>query len=75
MRCFFNLVSDHDTILDDTGVEVPDLDTAKIEAAKAIRELRQELSGTKEDWVGWRLEIVCANGRVLHSVDLSISLH
>lgn len=75
MRCFFNLVSDHDTILDDTGVEVPDLDTAKIEAAKAIRELRQELSGTKEDWLGWRLEIVCANGRVLHSVDLSISLH
>lgn len=75
MRCFFNLVSDHDTVLDDTGVEVPDLATAKIEAEKAIRELRQELSGTKEDWVGWQLEIVSASGRALHSVDLNNSLH
>jgi molybdopterin converting factor small subunit len=75
MRCFFNLVSDHDVILDDTGIEVPDLQTAKIEAAKAIRELRQELSAAKEDWVGWRLEIVCANGNVLHSMDLTISFH
>lgn len=75
MRCYFNLVSDHDVILDDTGVEVPDLQTAKVEAAKAIRELRQELIGTKEDWVGWRLEIVCSEGNVLHTVDLAVSFH
>ncbi len=75
MRCYFNLVSDHDVILDDTGVEVPDLETAKVEAAKAIRELRQELSGTKEDWLGWRLEIVCSSGDVLHRVDLGVYLH
>jgi len=71
MRCYFNLVSDHDVILDDTGIEVPDLQTAKTEAAKAIRELRQELSGARDDWVGWRLEIVCPAGGVLETVVLS----
>jgi hypothetical protein len=75
MRCFFHLVSDYETILDDTGIEVPNLETAKLEAYKAIRELRQEMVGAGEDWKGWRLEIVCAEEGLLYTIDLDISLH
>ncbi|MCB5176627.1 DUF6894 family protein [Microvirga lenta] len=75
MRCFFHLVSDFDAILDDTGIEVPDLETAKFEAMKAIRELRQELVGASEEWRGWRLDIVCPQGTLLYSFDLNTPPH
>jgi hypothetical protein len=70
MRCFFHLVSNYETILDDTGIEVPNLETYK-----AVRELRQEMAGAGEDWKGWRLEIVCAEEGLLYTMDLDISLH
>jgi hypothetical protein len=38
MRCYFHLVNCHETILDDTGIEVSDLEVAKAEARKAIAE-------------------------------------
>ncbi|KLK93680.1 hypothetical protein AA309_07445 [Microvirga vignae] len=75
MRCFFHLVNGHETILDDTGVEVPDLETAKAEAQKAISELQQEYDGVIDDWIGWRLDIVCPEGTLLYSFLLSKSLH
>jgi hypothetical protein len=75
MRCFFHLVNCRETILDDIGVEVSDLEMAKVEARKAIAELRQEDAGTSEDWSGWRLDIVCPEGHLLHSLDLNITLH
>lgn len=75
MRCFFHLVNGHEIIPDDTGVEVPDLETAKAEAQQAISELRQEYGGTTEDWVGWRLDIVCPEGTLLHSFPLSMTIH
>lgn len=75
MRCFFHLVSDHETILDDNGVEVPDLEAAKAEARKAISELRQEYGGTIDDWVGWQLDIMCPEGTLLYSLPLSETLH
>jgi hypothetical protein len=68
-------VNGQETILDDTGIEVVDLETAKVQAQKAIRELRQEDGGASEDWRGWRLDIVCPAGRLLHSLDLTIILH
>ena len=75
MRCFFNLVNCHETILDDIGIEVSDLEMAKAEARKAIAELRQEDHETGENWSGWRLDIVCPEGNLLHSLNLNISLH
>lgn len=75
MRCFFHLVSADEEILDDTGIEVADLETAKIQAHKALRELRQESEGSADDWIGWRLDIVCPEGTLLYSMDLDISLH
>ena len=61
MRCYFHLVNCHETILDDTGIEVSDLEVAKAEARKAIAELRQEDDETGEDWSGWRLHLPALN--------------
>lgn len=75
MRCFFHLVNGQETILDDTGVEVADLETAKAQAWKAIGELRHELDAAAGDWSGWRLDIVCPEESLLHSLDLTTNLH
>ncbi|MDF2972626.1 MAG: hypothetical protein K0R61_3076, partial [Microvirga sp.] len=40
MRCFFHLMSNHDEIFDNAGIEVQDLESAKIQALNAIEELR-----------------------------------
>jgi hypothetical protein len=42
MRCYFHLVNGPESIPDDAGVEVPDVQTAQREALKAIQELRDE---------------------------------
>ncbi len=75
MRCYFHLFSDQEEILDEVGVEVPDLKHAKVEALKAISELQIEIGGEAEDWSGWRLEIVCPQGTLLHSIPLKNTLH
>lgn len=75
MRCFFHLVNGDEAILDDTGIEVPDLETAKAEARKAINELRDEDSGTAADWAGWRLDIVCPEGSLLYTFYLDKTVH
>jgi hypothetical protein len=75
MRCYFHLFSDQEEILDEVGVEVPDLKHAKVEALKAISELQIEIGGEAGDWSGWRLEIVCPQGTLLHSMPLKNTLH
>jgi hypothetical protein len=72
MRCYFHLFSDHEEILDEVGIEVTDLEQAKTEALKAINELRLEIGEEVEDWSTWRLEIVCPQGTLLHSMPLKI---
>jgi hypothetical protein len=75
MRCFFHLVNDREAILDDTGLDIIDLEMAAAQARNAIGELRQANGGSGEDWSGWRLEIVCAEGSLLYSLDLEPALH
>ena len=75
MRCFFHLVNDHEEIVDNTGIEVQDLESAKVEALLAITELRHEIGAEIEDWSGWRLDIVCPKGTLLHSLPLNTTLH
>ncbi len=75
MRCFFHLVNGQETILDDTGVEVPDLETAQAQALNAISELQRESSETAEDWSGWRLDIVTSDGDLLWSIPLVRVIH
>ena len=75
MRCYFHLVSCHDVIVDDTGVEIADLENAEAEARKAIHELRQEDEEADERWAGWQFNIADASGRVLLSIFLTTPLH
>ena len=75
MRCFFHLVSNHDEIVDNAGIEVKDLESAKMQALTAIEELRAEIGTEAHDWSGWRLEIVCPLGTLLHSVQLTETMH
>jgi len=75
MRCYFNLISDDETIIDDEGVEVRDLDQAWAQALKAIAELRAEAGGEMIEWDHWRLEATDPSGNVLFSIKLTHSLH
>ena len=75
MRFYFHLVNGCEAILDDTGIEVPDLETAKSEAMRTVRELRQEDDVAAEEWPGWQLNVVCAEGILLYSLNLTTWLH
>ena len=70
MRCYFHLISDHDQILDDEGIEVSDLESAKTQALMAVSELQQELGGTVQNWSGWYLRILSSEGNLLYSFPL-----
>ena len=65
MRYYFHLVSRHGEILDETGVEVTDLEAAEAEALKAIQELQEEDPQADEDLQGWQLVITDQSGEVL----------
>lgn len=75
MRCYFHLFNGDETILDETGIEVADVETAKVEAMKAIRELREEIDSNQDEWRGWQLQIVCPESGLLCTLDLDIPLH
>ena len=75
MHCFFHLVHTHERILDETGIEVSDLEAAHYQAIKAIQELREEGEADEVDWRGWHLEVTDASGRVLFSIPLDASQH
>ena len=70
MRCYFHLMSDDDTILDETGVEVTDIAAAEAEALAAIRQLRDEDDEAEEEWQGWQLRVTDWSGHVLLSIRL-----
>jgi uncharacterized protein DUF6894 len=65
MRYYFHLVSCHGEILDETGVEVTDLEAAEAEALKAIQELQEEDPQADEDLQGWQLIITDQSGDIL----------
>ena len=74
MRCFFNLVDGHSSMLDPEGVEVADMEQLRAEVSKAIEELRHADPGASRDWKGWRMEVTDPKGAILLTVDLSPSL-
>ncbi len=75
MRCYFNLIRDHEELIDDEGVLVSDFESAKAQAMMAVSELQQESCGIVEDWSGWQLNVVNEEGYLLWSVPLSLALH
>jgi hypothetical protein len=75
MRCYFHLVNGHESIPDDTGIEVSDLMTAQDMALRAIEDIREEAIQLGASWQGWRLDIVDRSGRVLLSISLDPTFH
>jgi hypothetical protein len=74
MRCYFHLVNSHNTIRDDTGVEVADEETARRLALQAIHDLRQEGDHSSEDWAGWQLDVIDAQGNLVLSIPLNMPI-
>jgi hypothetical protein len=71
MRLYFHLAAAHDSILDEIGIEVEDLDHARSEALRAIAELKDEDPSATRDFSGWRLEATDAAGAVVFSICLT----
>ena len=74
MRCYFHLMNSHEAILDDTGIQVSDVETMECHALQAIHDIRQEAEQIGADWQGWRLDIMDCSGRVLLSIPLEPTL-
>jgi hypothetical protein len=68
-------VHTHERILDETGIEVSDVEAAHYQALKAIQELRQDGESDEIDWRGWQLEVVDETGKILLSIPLDMSQH
>jgi hypothetical protein len=75
MRCYFHLVSSHESIPDDIGIEVSDLAKAEEMALQAIEDIRGEAIQQGALWQDWRLDNVDRSGRVLLSIPLDPTLH
>src|SRR5215208_6497650 len=68
MHCYFNLVSSHHTITDDEGLEVADVEEARIFAREAVAEMVQDGIAEIAHWRGWQMEARDAAGTVLFTV-------
>ena len=68
MRCYFNLVSSDQTVIDDEGLEVTDMEEARTFAREAVTEMFRESVMDIARWRGWALEARDASGTVLFTV-------
>jgi hypothetical protein len=69
-RYYFNLTDGHEVIPDEIGIEVSDDRAALIHAFESVEELRREADASPSEWEGWRLNIMDASGRLIHSLAL-----
>ena len=74
MRLYFHLQEGAETIRDDVGVEVSDLETGKKEALSAIGEMLRQPEAKPHGWAGWKLAAADESGALLFSFDLG-ALH
>ncbi|MBM1171559.1 DUF6894 family protein [Microvirga arabica] len=75
MRCYFNLVNDHETIPDRAGIDASNLAIAEDMALQAIEDIREEAIQQGASWQGWRLDIADRSGNVLLSIPLDPTVH
>ena len=71
MRCYFNLVHTHHTIVDDEGVEVDDLGEVRTLTRKVAAEMIQTGEADIAGWCGWRLDVVDGPGTILFTLSLA----
>lgn len=70
MRCYFHLVSDHETVPDETGVDVPSLEAARDWALEVIQEVSPTAGSAHSSWAGWSVMITDAAGTALCTISL-----
>jgi hypothetical protein len=70
VRLHLHLADQRELIRDHEGIEVEDLNRARVEIVNAVHELRRETALTVQDWSGWRLDVTDAQGAVVLSLDL-----
>jgi hypothetical protein len=70
MRVYFNLADSAQSLPDQQGVDVVDVEEARTEAKRAIAEMLQQDPAMKANVGGWRLDAVDATGAVLFSINL-----
>jgi hypothetical protein len=68
-RLYFNLTKRWQSLLDDKGLEVADIDGALPGIIRAIKEVREE-KRAELDFAGWKLDLVDQSGRLRASVVL-----
>jgi len=68
MRCYFNLVSSHHTLIDEEGLEVADVEEARTFAREAVTEMVQDGVAEIAHWRGWQMETRDALGTVLFTM-------
>jgi hypothetical protein len=73
VRLYFHLKDAHEMIPDLEGVEVVGVREARIQAIRAIQELRQNDASATRDWSGWTLVVADASGALVFSLDLDIA--
>ena len=73
MRCYFKLVSSDQTITDEEGLEVADVEEARTFARQAGREMAQDGVAEIAHWRGWQMEAQDASGTVLFTVGFEAS--
>ena len=74
-RYCFNLTNGDVMIRDEEGIEASSIQAAVISALEAIEELRAQDPLNSDEWQGWRLEIVDAEGRAVHAIPLDALSH
>src|SRR4051794_38927445 len=74
MHCYFHLVCAHETIVDDEGLEVADLDEACARAGEAVAEMIRDGVGELAHWRGWELEARDPSGAVLFTIGFDAAL-
>ena len=70
MHCYFHLISPHQTIPDEEGVEVENLDQARAASLEVAAEVIRASKGDLAHWRGWRLEVRNGSEAVLFAINL-----
>jgi hypothetical protein len=70
LRYFFNLTNGREVIPDIDGIKLRDIDAVMVYVFEIIDQVKSQPDASREDWLGWRLEIADASGRRVHSVPL-----
>ena len=65
MRCYFKLLGSDQTVTDEEGHEVADMEEARTFAREAGREMAQDGVAEIAHWRGWQMEARDASGTVL----------